>query len=92
MPNTALADAGNLAERIRAAVETKEFRFDDYTYNVTVSIGVCSCACSYKKEISADALMQCADNLLYDAKRAGRNRVVVASSEIRHEDVDAHDY
>ncbi|MFT7559437.1 MAG: diguanylate cyclase (GGDEF)-like protein [Flavobacteriales bacterium] len=45
---------------------------------VTVSIGVCSFIPS--TESSADELIKCADIALYEAKRSGRNRVVMSGN------------
>jgi two-component system cell cycle response regulator len=41
--------------------------------DITVSIGV---ACSDHSEDTADILLKRADEALYEAKRAGRNRVI----------------
>lgn len=74
LPEATLEDALRVGERIRSIVESTIFRFDDLNVPVTVSVGVA--AVKDGEEISADALVELADNRLYDAKRAGRNRVV----------------
>lgn len=80
LPGTAIELAVVLAERIRATVETARFPLSGRELAVTVSIGVCDYACPPRDERpDGDALLQCADRLLYDAKRAGRNRVVAGS-------------
>ncbi|MEA2084944.1 MAG: diguanylate cyclase [Thermodesulfobacteriota bacterium] len=62
------------AERLRIAVEEKEFKKDDLVLRVTISIGV---ATYPHHEISdANKLIECADKALYRAKESGRNRVV----------------
>jgi diguanylate cyclase (GGDEF)-like protein len=76
--DTQLGKATLLAERLRARVETFAFEHNGQRIPVTVSIGV-----AVWKE-NADAPMQViadADAALYDAKRAGRNRVVASASE-----------
>jgi diguanylate cyclase (GGDEF)-like protein len=63
------------AERLRRAVET--FSADERV-PVTVSIGVATCP---SDGTSLSALFACADTRLYDAKFAGRNRVVGRADE-----------
>jgi two-component system cell cycle response regulator len=65
-----------LAERLRASVEAHPFAFGDAPIPVTVSVGV-----SYAPGLSiatAVDFVARADEALYAAKRAGRNRVCVA--------------
>ena len=68
--------AAALAERLRAAVEEHRFAFGDAPIPVTISIGV-----SYAPGLGIATTIEFvarADEALYAAKRAGRNRVVVA--------------
>jgi len=63
----------DLAERIRKNVESYLFENDGKTpYRVTVSIGVASYPFDSRDQ---KGLIQSADEALYDAKKAGRNRV-----------------
>jgi len=64
------AVGGALAERLRAEVEAADFR----TMKITVSIGVSEWKAADGRVAIAVGE---ADNALYDAKRGGRNRVVV---------------
>jgi len=66
-----------LAERLRAAVENLEMRFDNTLLKVTVSIGVASLSHLPGKP-SIETLLTAADKALYAAKSQGRNRVVTA--------------
>jgi two-component system cell cycle response regulator len=70
------AAAAALSERLRGAVEAHRFVFGDAPIAVTISVGV-----SYAPGLAiatAIDLVARADEALYAAKRAGRNRVVVA--------------
>jgi len=71
-----LASAEALAERLRAAVDEHRFVFGDAPIPVTISIGV-SYAPGLGIATTIDFVAR-ADEALYAAKRAGRNRVVVA--------------
>ncbi|MCW2284992.1 two-component system cell cycle response regulator [Rhodoblastus acidophilus] len=75
MPETRLAVARLVAERVRASVAATPFPICGglETLGVTVSIGV---AASHGGE-SPDALFKRADQALYRAKSGGRNRVTV---------------
>ena len=68
-----LTDAGFItAERIRHRVELEEFTFEGQHIPVTISVGVATWEGGEPK--TAEALVQAADELLYQAKRNGRNR------------------
>ena len=74
-PSTAATGMLTLAERIRALVEAEEFTLGgDKHLKVTVSIGAASFDTTAD---SVDALVKLADEALYRAKHAGRNRVVM---------------
>ena len=72
-----------VAERLRAAVERLGIkRSDDPAQVVTISIGV---AAGIPGQVSShEVLLSAADKALYEAKRAGRNRVGTASGHVRH--------
>jgi diguanylate cyclase len=75
MPHTALNNAVTVANQIRLAVESKKIvkRSTGETLGaVTVSIG----AARYRPGESISDLLNRADECLYGAKRAGRNRIV----------------
>jgi two-component system cell cycle response regulator len=76
MPETNLAGAAVVAERLRLAVADEPFVLQDSRYRlpVTVSIGLAVTAPGE----GLDALLKRADDALYAAKNGGRNRVVAA--------------
>ncbi len=65
--------AKNIAYRIKEKIQTYEFHYEDLLLKVTVSIGV-NCFAEEFPKIS-DAIKY-ADDMLYAAKRNGRNQVV----------------
>jgi diguanylate cyclase (GGDEF)-like protein len=69
LPSTDLTDAIVVAERVRNLVASSEFPHRKFT----ISIGVAR----LDADAGARALVQAADNGLYRAKAAGRNKVVV---------------
>jgi diguanylate cyclase (GGDEF)-like protein len=69
-------DAAALAERLRAAVEAHPFTYQGAKIPVTVSIGVARASAPGLG--SPAELIARADETMYAAKRAGRNRVHVA--------------
>ncbi len=75
MPDTDIAFAYAVAERLRKSVEANPFVISRAPgkANVTISIGI---AGSEGHMDSADALLHRADQALYRAKREGRNRVI----------------
>lgn len=75
MPDTTVEQARQAAERMRSAVEAQCFQFDgsDAGLNVTASFGVSALSSSF----SVEETMDLADQAMYKAKSAGRNRVVV---------------
>jgi len=80
-PNAGLAAARELGERIRAGVERLEVPVQGAVVRFTVSIGVCTLAtpcepAAFKPEREPlEELLLRADEALYAAKAAGRNRV-----------------
>ena len=77
MPDTSLGVATERAESIRTKIKALPFAHDGRDIGpVTVSIGV---AMFPDHADDADALLKAADEALYEAKRAGRDRIAVAS-------------
>ena len=80
LPNTAAGDAATLADKIRIAVSNRRLINKNTNTDlgrVTMSFGVAA----YSDTKSIDALLQNADEALYAAKNAGRNRVMTAGEK-----------
>jgi len=71
LPHSTCANAMIIAEKIRKVVETMACGRDDLS--VTVSIGVAEMASNDK---TLDEVLKRADTAVYEAKNAGRNRVI----------------
>ncbi|HTN15201.1 MAG TPA: sensor domain-containing diguanylate cyclase [Sphingomonadaceae bacterium] len=74
LPAAGSNQAREVADRLREAIFSTPVPADEGTINVSVSIGVATTAQAREQ----DELMKLADLALYEAKRAGRNRVVMA--------------
>ena len=73
MPDTNQTEAGFAAERLRKAIDNRQFKLPDgRKIPVTVSIGV---AFGLAHDMSQTALLEQADKALYEAKSNGRNQV-----------------
>lgn len=75
LPGRGASDARQIAERLRAAVESCQFLYEGQAERLTVSIGV---ATRLNRESVPAAAVKRADNALYAAKHGGRNCVHVA--------------
>jgi diguanylate cyclase (GGDEF)-like protein len=73
------ADSVALANKIRVLVGQSPASYQGKTLPITVSAGV-SCCYGKSGDASLSTLMRSADKALYEAKSAGRNRVVLHSS------------
>ena len=79
LPETDLAGARAMAERLRQAVEAMRVEFEGRQLAATVSLGVADALpAAHPDARDADRLVARADEALYRAKAAGRNRVEVA--------------
>jgi diguanylate cyclase (GGDEF)-like protein len=72
LPDTDEQDAVRLAERLRTAFAANVHAVGGRAVTATVSVGF---ACSDGADSDVDALLKAADEALYRAKIAGRNRV-----------------
>jgi two-component system, cell cycle response regulator len=74
MPDTVIARAFQVGERLRACIAAEPFQANSETrLRVTASVGL---ATMENRDDTAEALFKRADLALYAAKRDGRNRVV----------------
>ena len=73
LPSLSCGNAAILAERIRSVVADTPFESDGLEIPVTTSIGVAE----YRNAETIEGLLSRADQLLYHAKKTGRNRVVI---------------
>jgi two-component system cell cycle response regulator len=71
---SSLAEAGLLAERLRAAVELHRVIHNDIPIQTTISLGVAAWSDSMS---DGEEMTKAADLALYQAKQKGRNKVVV---------------
>jgi diguanylate cyclase (GGDEF)-like protein len=72
LPDTSQEGARIVCERLRTQLRAHEFNVDGHRFQVTISIGCVECA-----EGSGEEGLKQADRLLYEAKAAGRDRVVL---------------
>ncbi|MEX2482370.1 MAG: GGDEF domain-containing protein [Gammaproteobacteria bacterium] len=76
LPSTDMAGAELLAERIRAGIESLDIDALPPRVMITASIGVAH----LENGDSQTSLLQRADEVLFQAKRGGRNRVIIANA------------
>ncbi len=75
LPESTLEGAVHLAERIRLMIANRAFDFENKTFRLTISLGIATT--SGDSGLTPPDLIRQADEKLYQAKKAGRNRVTV---------------
>jgi len=84
LPQTDLAGASTIAERLRQAVASEPFQITERLVSVTVSIGVSAHSeCLVGGGLTSEDVLDLADQRLYVSKNSGRNCVTHASTGVR---------
>ena len=78
LPETPLQNAVIPLERLRRIIENKTFVFENYNIKATISVGISTYT---KSTRTAQELIERADNALYKAKNAGKNRIITENDE-----------
>jgi len=73
MPDTGNPGGLELAEKIRARIQSESIAYGDLSFSVTLTAGVASCR---SEDESEEACVRRADEALLAGKASGRNRVV----------------
>ena len=72
------SESARAAERLGERVSQMPVTDQDEGYRITASMGITE----YRQNDSIQNLLERADRALYDAKRMGRNRIIVAGEEV----------
>jgi diguanylate cyclase (GGDEF)-like protein len=79
LPQTNLGGAETVGERFRQLIEAAHFVASEPQYKLTVSLGASAYATN--RIGTKEELLKHADEAMYEAKRLGKNRVVLAQDE-----------
>ncbi len=79
LPETPPASALLFAERLREALADNLFEYDGGKFTVTVSGGIAAYSIEHD-HVTPDDLIYLADQALYEAKRQGRNCIVISQA------------
>jgi two-component system, cell cycle response regulator len=78
LPESDTAAGLIVAERVREAIGSNEFHYNDVAYGVRISIGIATWPADGQK---LETIVRAADTALYRAKNQGRNRCVVYAAD-----------
>lgn len=78
-PGLCIEEAKSLTERIKVGIQNNSLK---KVQGITCSFGLVQ----MKKEDTSDSLLQRADNLLYEAKKSGKNRIMTESATVQYAD------
>lgn len=78
LPNTQLHHAAILAERIRETLQNETVKWNCHEFKMTASFGLSST--TEDKDNQWSSLLHQADEAMYQAKKTGRNRIVVGNT------------
>lgn len=73
LPKTGRDACANVAEKLRQAVEALQFQYQNQRVSITISCG----AAEFRQGDTPESVFERADQALYRAKQAGRNRTEV---------------
>lgn len=79
LPETAIDQALHVAERLRATIENHDFEVDGQHIRMTATMGVVSVS---EQQMQLQQLVSMADKVMYQAKAAGRNRVLAMEDQV----------
>jgi len=68
----------SIGNRLRVLVESSYVSLGDQSIGVTISVG----GVLADQDDSADQLLKRADELMYESKKAGKNRVSIGNSDV----------
>ncbi|MEL7297543.1 MAG: GGDEF domain-containing protein, partial [Pseudomonadota bacterium] len=74
LPGTRIDDAMRIADKLRALIAAASFDYEGQSHAISLSCGIAAVAA----DDTADSLYKRADEALYAAKDAGRNRCIAA--------------
>ena len=74
LPGTQADGAAGVAEKLRASIEACPFNFRGERVSITMSFGISE----FRALESTEMVFDRADKALYEAKKSGRNRAVIA--------------
>ncbi|MBU5424903.1 diguanylate cyclase [Tissierella pigra] len=77
LPDTDKENAYILMERILNIIGNKPFIYEGISINITFSSGIVESSEIDLDNINTDELIKIADNRLYEAKNAGRNKIII---------------
>ena len=72
LPMTTFKDAVQAAERLRKSVESQNIIYHERSFSITMSFGIASL--EHDRQTNVEGLIKMADEALYEAKNAGRNK------------------
>jgi diguanylate cyclase (GGDEF)-like protein len=83
LPGMTIAEAGAIAERLRATMAERTFETSlGHTVLLSISVGVAGLEPTGPQFATADELLHAADRAMYAAKLEGRNRVICWSTDL----------
>ncbi len=80
LPSTGRQAAGGVAEKLRARIAALDVPFEGTRIPLTASFGVASIEVPGERPLHPEGLIRAADEAMYRAKKAGRDRVEFATS------------